>query len=82
MGNWIKQQNELKDARERDKLTKEIFSKFFLDLAKLVFAAIVLEGFTPFFGDESKEVEWKIIIAGIVTAVFLSVLGYQTLKQR
>ena len=80
MGNWIKQQNELKDARERDKLTKEIFSKFFLDLAKLVFAAIVLEGFSPMFMDVDRSVKWEIIVAGAIAAFALSLLGYKTIK--
>ena len=47
MGNWKKQQDELKEARERDKLTKEVVAKYFLDLSKLIFTAIVLGGLTP-----------------------------------
>ena len=80
MGNWKKQQDELKEARERDKLTKEVVAKYFLDLSKLVFTAIVLGGFTPMLTDVDIGLNWYIIIGGIVPSLFFGILGYRILK--
>ncbi|WP_347566532.1 DUF6722 family protein [Parabacteroides gordonii] len=42
MGKWEKQQDEKREGRDRDKSRRETLGKFFYDLAKLTFAAIVL----------------------------------------
>lgn len=42
MGTWEKQQEIKREKREQDKIRKESLGKFFYDLAKLTFAAIVL----------------------------------------
>lgn len=42
MGKWEKEQGEKREGRERDKIRRENLGKFFYDLAKLTFAAIVL----------------------------------------
>ena len=80
MGNWKKQQDELKEAKERDKLTKEVIGKYFLDLSKLVFTAIVLGGFTPMLTDVDIGLNWYIIIGGIVPSLFFGILGYRIFK--
>ena len=80
MGNWKKQQDELKEAKERAKLTKEVIGKYFLDLSKLVFTAIVLGGFTPMLTDVDIGLNWYIIIGGIVPSLFFGILGYRILK--
>ena len=69
MGKWEKQQDELKEAKERKKTTKEVIAKYFLDISKLVFTAIVLGGFTPMFTDVSINVNWLTIVAGIITTI-------------
>lgn len=42
MGNFAKQQEEHKEAKEREKLSREILGKFFYDLAKIAFTALVV----------------------------------------
>lgn len=54
MGNFSKQQEEKKEARNWDKTVKETLAKYFFDLSKLVFTAIVLGGFVPLFANEYK----------------------------
>ena len=42
MGNWERQQEEKRDIRERERVSKETLGKFFYDLSKLSFAALVI----------------------------------------
>ena len=76
---WEKQQDEFKEAKERKKTTKEVIAKYFLDISKLVFTAIVLGGFTPMFTDVSINVNWLTIVAGIITTIIFGILGYRIL---
>ena len=48
MGNWERQQEEKQSGRERDKVRREKLAGYFFDLSKLIFAALVLGGSTPF----------------------------------
>lgn len=45
MGKWNIQQEMKLENRERRKVRRENLSKFFYDLAKLVFAGVVIGGF-------------------------------------
>ena len=47
MGNWEKQQEVKKETRERERTSREVLGKFFYDLAKLIFAAMVMGGIVP-----------------------------------
>ena len=82
MGNWKKQQEELKEARERDKLTKEVVAKYFLDLSKLIFTAIVLGGLTTMLTDVSMNIHWETVFVGLVSTFFFGLLGYRVLKYK
>ena len=61
MGNFSRQQEEKKEARSWDKTVKETLAKYFFDLSKLVFTAIVLGGFVPIFTNEYVAVNWMVI---------------------
>lgn len=55
MGNFIKQQEEKKEVKEKDKTRRERLAGYFFDLSKLVFAALVLGGITPLFTNEPNK---------------------------
>lgn len=82
MGNFSKSQDEKKEARAWNCTVKETLAKFFLDLAKLVFAAIVLGGFVPIFTDKNIEINWVVIGCGTFISTCFSVLGYKILKNK
>ena len=42
MGTWEKQQEVKREGREKDKIRREVLAKYFYDLSKLMFVAIVL----------------------------------------
>lgn len=82
MGNWEKRQEEKKEVKESAKLTREVIAKYFLDLSKLVFTAIVLGGFVPIFTNNDISVSWGIVSIGSIASICLALLGYRILKQR
>jgi len=49
MGKFEKQQEKKQEQKEKEKTRCEALGKFYFDLAKLVFAALVLGGMFPYF---------------------------------
>ena len=82
MGNWEKQQEANKEAKERDKTRKENIAKYYLDLSKLTFTALVLGSFT--FIITGKEVEYwtvaGVMLGGIASTIILAKIGNQIFK--
>lgn len=81
MGNFSNQQKAREEAKERDKLTRETIAKYFLDLSKLVFTAIVLGGLTPVFTGEPIYANWGFVLVGVISTICLAVFGYRILKK-
>ncbi len=77
MGNWERQQIVRK---ERDKVRRETLGKFFFDLAKLVFAAIVLGEILLLQENVFDKSCWAMIIIGLSTTYSLAWLGNKILK--
>ena len=77
MGNWERQQTMRK---ERDKVRRETLGKFFFDLAKLVFAAIVLGEILLLQENVFDKSCWAMIIIGLSTIYSLAWLGNKILK--
>lgn len=80
MGNYSKKQEEKKENKERDKTRRETLGKFFYDLAKLTFAAIVLGGLTPIYTNMDNSTNWSLIIAGTIFTIIFSLIGNKILK--
>ena len=64
-----------------DNTVKEVLSKYFFDLSKLVFATIVLGGFAIIITDDYKQFNWYAFIGGLMTTIFLAILCYTILKR-
>lgn len=80
MGNYSKKQEEKNEVKERDKTRRETLGKFFYDLAKLTFAAIVLGGLTPIYTNMDNSTNWSLIIAGTIFTIIFSLIGNKILK--
>lgn len=79
MGKFMKRQEELKIFQERKKTRKETMGKYFYDLSKLTFAAMVLGGTISFF--QGSEFKWLIVIgSGLIVVVGLVYIGNNILK--
>ena len=65
---------------EKDRLRKEKIASFYLDLAKLTFAAAVLGGMTPLLSKNSL-LDWLTVLFGVVVTIVFAVIGNKILKE-
>lgn len=66
MGNWSEKQEEKKERKEKDKTSREILGKYFYDLSKLSFGAMVLGVVVPWFSESDKESYWLLLLIGLL----------------
>lgn len=79
MRKFIERKEAQKTSAEMKKLKKEVMAKYFYDLSKLTFTAMVLGGIISFL--QGTEIKWIIaIIAGSVLAIALAGIGNSLLK--
>ena len=81
MGNWEKQQETTKETREKDKLSREVVGKFFYDLAKVTFTAMVVGGAVAWISDSEKDYAWILLLLGVLSTMTLSYAGYKIIKK-
>ena len=72
------ERNELRDI---DKVSRETLGKFFYDLAKLVFAGVVLVNASSVYLSENKAYVIFMMISGLILTFGLALLGYLILKR-
>jgi predicted ABC-type exoprotein transport system permease subunit len=80
MGNWSQQQELKKEAKEKDKIRKEKLASYFLNLSQLTFVALVLGGITPLYTHIETEINWYVLVAGVLLTVILATVGNKILK--
>lgn len=79
MGKFMEQQEALKALREMKRVKKEAMAKYFYDLSKLAFAAMVLGGMVSFFQD--ADLKWGIVIVlRMLMAISFCITGNNLLK--
>lgn len=81
MGKWKKQLEIAKEHKEQQKDAKGALGKFFFDLAKLVFTAMVLVAAVTLILEETKARYLVLLLGGLITTCFLAFLGYNILKR-
>lgn len=80
MGNFAKQQEEHKEAKEREKLSRETLGKFFYDLAKIAFTALVVGSIVSVVTEQKKFEYWILIAIGSLVTYIFSIIGYKIIK--
>lgn len=80
MGKWEKQQDEKQKGRERDLSRRDMLAKYFYDLSKLMFAAIVLGEILILQKDMKDPISWLMIILGSLLTYILAWIGNKILK--
>ena len=84
MGRFEQQQEQKKEKKEKEKTRREALGKFYFDLAKLVFAALVLGGMLSLFQEDSNTFAsgntYILMILGGVSTVGLVIVGNKILK--
>lgn len=77
----MERQKEKEEVREKDKVRRENIAKYFLDLSKLTFVALVLGSITcTIAGDVDLCVVSAVMVGGIATTVILAKIGNQIFK--
>lgn len=82
MSNFARAQEENKERRAWERTTKEILSKYFFDISKLIFTAFVLGCFVPLLSDEEFKINWTILICGLLATITFAIFGYKILKRQ
>ncbi len=81
MGNWQKQQEAVKEAKERDKTRKEKLAGYFFNLSQLTYTALVLGGMVLYFqGGEITAMLVTMLVIGCLLAFILAGVGNNLLK--
>lgn len=82
MGSWERLQVAKTEAQEKDRTRRENIAKYYLDLSKLTFAALVLGSVTCMITGTDVNL-WAVIggmAGGIATIVILAMIGNQIFK--
>nr|DAS77146.1 MAG TPA: ATP synthase subunit alpha [Caudoviricetes sp.]DAU60081.1 MAG TPA: ATP synthase subunit alpha [Caudoviricetes sp.] len=80
MGNWEKKQEEKQNIREREMVSKETLGKFFYDLSKLSFAALVIGSVASVVINKNNIDSWIIISIGAFVTYIFAYIGYKIIK--
>lgn len=80
MGKWNIQQEMKLENRERRKVRRENLSKFFYDLAKLVFAGVVIGGILQLYGNPNDLNLWVMVIIGTMVTYLIAYFANNILK--
>ena len=78
--NWSGQQENRRERREKDKISREVLGKFFYDLAKLVFTAMALVGGVALIIGGFQVVQAVLLLLGLGLTYVLAYIGYKILN--
>ncbi len=78
--NFIKQQEERKDAKERDWLRRDKIAGYFFNLSQLTFVALVLGTITPIYTNNEYGINWYMLSVGLALTIVLANIGSKILK--
>lgn len=81
MGKFENQIKAKEESRENDKLTRETLGKYFYDLAKVTFTAMVVGGAVAWISDAANGYSWKLLATGCMATALLTYIGYKIIKR-
>lgn len=77
----VRQQEERKEIKEKEKLSRENLGKFFFDLAKLVFTSMALVGGVSLIVNEARIQQGILATIGVSLTYTFAAIGYKILKR-
>lgn len=80
MGNFMKQQEARKEGKEKERTSRETLGKFFYDLAKISFTALVIGSIVSVATQQEKSEYWLLILIGVFATYIFSYIGYRIIK--
>ena len=82
MNNLTGKQDVLKNTGDKGKLGRETLGKFFYDLAKLVFTAMVLVGGVSLITTDEPQIKQGVLaVIGLLLTYIFAAIGYSILKK-
>lgn len=73
-------QQKKENGMERQRVRREKLACYFFDLSKLVFATVVLGGFTPIFGGTDANISWWGLTMGSIATYGFAFFANRILK--
>ena len=80
MSNFTTQQEKQKEVKEKEKLGRETLGKFFYDLAKIAFIALVVGSIVSVTTEQKKLEYWLLIGIGLITTFVFARIGHKIMK--
>ena len=80
MSNFTTQQEKQKEVKEKEKLGRETLGKFFYDLAKIAFTALVVGSIVSVTTEQKKLECWLLIGIGLITTFVFARIGHKIMK--
>lgn len=80
MGNFERMNKKVQQDHEKNKVRRENLAKFFYDIAKLVFGAMVLVGGVSVITNDSDSSYIVLLILGLFFTTLLALVGNNILK--
>lgn len=80
MSNFGKNIEQKKERKERYKISREELGKYFFDLSKLSFGAMVLGVVVPWFTSSDNQQYWIVLLIGLFATACLAFIGYTIIK--
>ena len=80
MSNFIKNIEQQKEKRERNRLSRQELGKYFFDLSKLSFGAMVLGVIVPWLTESDSPYYLILLVIGIFCTSCLAFFGYKIIK--
>lgn len=77
-----KAQETRKDARERNKASREALGKFFYDLAKLIFAAMAIVGAVSVITGRNIYPGIMLLMSGLIFTTILATIAYYVMNSK
>ncbi|OUO49732.1 hypothetical protein B5F77_14200 [Parabacteroides sp. An277] len=80
MEKFREQQEQLKEAREARKLSREKLGSFFYDLAKIVFTTLVVGTVVSIVTGPLELTNWILLSIGAMATALLAFMGYKIIN--
>ena len=81
MGNFSNQQKAKEEAKENEKVSRETLGKYFYDLAKVSFTAMVVGGAVAWISDSNRSDSITLLLLCTITTIALTYTGYKIIKR-
>ena len=81
MGKWEKQQEVIKESKEKEKISRETLGKFFYDLAKTSFTIMVAGSAVSFFTNKEQTPYWLLLLVGVFVTIVFASIGYTIIRK-